>query len=150
MWRASGMQGRRVAGQTNKRWAWYQNLGGLHPHRRREGKSRNIKKKKERRAPPASQSAAQRNDKFFVRPRLSVTLRPYRSSRRRNRDRPRAVAGHALKAILASRCRHSISLVPGCERHAGQLLRPVSSHRSTQSLWNTYRHVNNVRSSSGS
>ena len=35
-----------------------------------------------------------------------------------------------------------------CERHAGQLLRPVSSHRSTQSLWNTCRHVNNLRSSS--
>src|SRR6266404_7243833 len=36
-----------------------------------------------------------------------------------------------------------------CERHAGQLLRPVSSHRSTQSLWNTCRHVNNLRTSSG-
>ena len=139
-------------GKRNKRWHGGTKIWrGLFPNRRRAETSRN-QKQNERRAPPVSQSAARRSDNFFVRPRLSVTFRPYRSNRGRNRNRPWAVGGHALKAKkkCLSKQVSSSDKSRTCERHAGQLLRPVSSHRSTQSLWNTCRQVNNLRSSSGS
>jgi hypothetical protein len=112
------MWGRRAARQTNKQEVgMVPKFGGTFSEsKKEEPKHQEKKRKNERRAPLASQSAAQRNDKFFVRPRLSITFRPYRSSRGRNRDRPWTVGGHALKAkkknVLESRCRHPMSLVP--------------------------------------
>ena len=157
MCRASGMWGRRAAGQTNKRWHGTKIWGDFF-RIEEEPKHQEIKNKMnvELLRYVSRSVAARRSDNFFVRPRLSVTFRrSYRSNRGRNRDRPWAVGGQVLKAKKGCLSKQVSSCDKSrysrtCERHPGQLLRPVSSHRSTQSLWNTCRQVSNLRSSSGS
>ena len=146
--------GRRAARQKNddenKRQGW-PNLGTF-PNRRikQEEKSRNDKKTTKKNVEVLREVCRPKKTVFC----LSASYVPtHRSSRGRNGDRSRAVSGYALKRLkkkVLSMQAKSYDEIRTCERHAGQLLRPVSSHRSTQSLWNTCRHDSNLSSSSGS